>query len=278
MYVEHLRIPIGSGALHVERVGRGGSPVVLLHGFATCTFLWRQLAPVLANAGYTAIAIDLLGHGESDCPDEVNYTLAAQAEYVARALAALRLPAVTIVGQDIGALVALLLAASPRSRVDSLFLLSPPDPDDLPGAEIRSLQLSSARAVLSASTLFGALPALAPLLRGGVSSPPRMSDLLVARYLAPFVGNRGLNNLLQRAAAVELSEDARAQIARVACAVCVVDGGAGTPRPSLSWPTLLPAAKVVLHRLGEVGWLIPQDAPGEVQELLLAWLDSQRNA
>ena len=63
MYVEHLRIPIGSGALHVERVGRGGPPVVLLHGFGTCAFLWRRLSPALAMAGYTAIAIDLLGHG-----------------------------------------------------------------------------------------------------------------------------------------------------------------------------------------------------------------------
>ncbi|MEQ1691268.1 MAG: alpha/beta fold hydrolase [Gemmatimonas sp.] len=272
-----MRIPVGSGALHAERFGRGGPPVVLLHGFGTCTFLWRRLAPSLAAAGYTAIAIDLLGHGESDRPDDAGYTLAAQSEYVARAVAALRLPAVTIVGQDIGGLVALLLAASPRARVDGVVLLSPSDPDDLPGAEIRSLQRSSARVALNANTLFGAQPAIAPLLQAGVATPEHMPDLLVARYLAPFVGTDGLRQLLQRAAAVELSEDARKRIEVVSCPVLAVNGDAGAPRPSLSWPSLLPSADVTVQRLGRVGWLLPEDAPDALRYLLLDWLDGQRN-
>jgi pimeloyl-ACP methyl ester carboxylesterase len=61
MYTEHLRIPVGAGSLHVERVGRAGPAVVLLHGFGSCSFLWRAVAPRLADAGYTALAIDLLG-------------------------------------------------------------------------------------------------------------------------------------------------------------------------------------------------------------------------
>ena len=44
MYTEHLRIPVGVGFLHVERTGRGGPPVILLHGYGTCTFLWRAIA------------------------------------------------------------------------------------------------------------------------------------------------------------------------------------------------------------------------------------------
>ena len=100
MYTEHLRIPVGAGSLHAERVGRGGHPVVLLHGFGTCSFLWRALAPRLADHGYTAIALDLLGHGESDRPLDMSFGLAAQAEYVERALTALRLPAVSLIGQD----------------------------------------------------------------------------------------------------------------------------------------------------------------------------------
>ena len=38
MYTEHLRIPVGAGAQHIERVGRGGKPIVLLHGFGTSAF------------------------------------------------------------------------------------------------------------------------------------------------------------------------------------------------------------------------------------------------
>ena len=279
MYAEHLRIPVGVGALHAERVGRGGPPVVLLHGFGTCSFLWRQLAPALAAAGYTALAIDLLGHGESDRPADANYSLAAQSEYLARALAALRLPRVTVIGQDMGAIVGLLLAAIPRARVDALVLLSPPDPDDLPGPDIRAFQRSAARLALNANTLFGARPALASLLQAGVTSPERMPDLLVARYLAPFVEPDGLSQLLQRAAAVELTDEARASLARVAVPTLVVDGDeGGDSRPAIAWPAILPASPVAVQRLERVGRLVPEDAPDRLRAVILAWLDVQRKS
>ena len=278
MYAEHLRIPIGVGALHVERVGRGGPPVVLLHGFGTCTFLWRHLATALAAGGYTALAIDLLGHGESDHPFEANYSLPAQAEYLARALAALRLPPAAVIGQDIGAIAALLLAANPRVRVDALMLLSPPDPDDLPGPEIRSLQRASARLALNANSLFGARPAIAWLLQAGVTSPAHMPDLLVARYVAPFVGSGGLNRLLQRAAAVELTDEARAKLASVEAPTLIIEGvdennasGAAIP-----WVNLLPNASVSIEQLNGVGRLVPEDAPERLARLVLGWLDAQR--
>lgn len=277
MYAEHLRIPIGVGAVHVERVGRGGPPVVLLHGLGTCTFLWRRLSPALAAAGYTALAIDLLGHGESDHPFDVNFSLAAQSDYLARALDALRLPTAAVIGQDIGALAGLLLAANPRARVNALMLLSPPDPDDLPGPEVRYLQRASARLALNANSLFGVRPALAGLLRAGVTKPEHMSDLLVARYVAPFVGGDGLNRLLQRAAAVELTEEARATLERVSVPTLIIEGtDDGDTRRVISWGSLLPKAMVSIEQLDGVGRLIPEDAPERFVRLALAWLDAQR--
>lgn len=176
VYTEHLRIPVGSGALHVERVGRAGRAVVLLHGFGTCAFLWRAVAPRLASAGRTVVSIDLLGFGESDRPADVPYSLPAQAEYVDRALTALRLGEVCVAGQDTGALVALLLAAQAPDRVRKLALLEPPAPDDLPGAAIRSLQRTSALSALSANSLFGARPLLEPLLTDAVGQRKRMPE------------------------------------------------------------------------------------------------------
>jgi pimeloyl-ACP methyl ester carboxylesterase len=227
-------------------------------------------------AGYTALAIDLLGHGESDRPDDASYALDAQAEYIGRALAVLRLSAVSLIGQDIGALVGLLVAATPRLEVERVCLLSPPDPNDLPGAEIRSLQRLSARVALQSNTLFGAQPALAPLLRAAVSAPEHMPDLLVARYLAPFVGHDGLSQLLQRASAVELSAAGLSRLASVAAAVLVVDGEADPPRPSLSWGAVLPAATVTVRRIAG-GRLLGEDAPSALAELIIDWLPGQRN-
>ena len=45
-----------------------GPPVVLVHGMAASLADWSRLMPLLVSAGYKAIAVDLLGHGDSDKP------------------------------------------------------------------------------------------------------------------------------------------------------------------------------------------------------------------
>lgn len=275
MYTEHLRIPVGAGSLHAERVGRGGHPVILLHGFGTCTFLWRAVAPRLADAGYTVIALDLLGHGESDRPLDMAYGLAAQAEYVERALTALRLPAVSLVGQDIGALVALMLAAQRPRRVERLALLNPPDPSDLPGPDIRTFQRTSARTAMGANALFGALPLLEPLLRGAVADPTRMSDRLVARYLAPFVGRDGVGQLLQLASAIELLDDDQRWLPDVHASTLLVQGELDRWTTSETVGLIasrLSAAAVETRRMPGVGRLVAEDAPEALTALLRDWL------
>ena len=66
MQADVLRVPVGPGAMHVERFGHGGTAVILIHGFGTSSFLWRNVAPSITDAGHTAYASDLFGHGESD--------------------------------------------------------------------------------------------------------------------------------------------------------------------------------------------------------------------
>ncbi len=277
MYTEHLRIPVGAGSLHIERTGRGGPAVVLLHGFGTCAFLWRQVAPNLADAGFTVLAIDLLGHGESDRPADVSISLMAQAEYVDRALSALRIPRGIVVGQDIGGLVGVLLAAARPLLVPQLLLLHPPDPLDLPGDAIRTIQRGSAMAALSAHALFGAKPLLEPFLRQAVSLPERMPDILVGRYLAPYVGSDGAAHLLQLASAVSLSEadlirfrDVRTDI-RLARAVDELsDRSTAEDQVALSrWRSLCPLASVEFLALGSAALLPAEDAPASLCSSLL---------
>lgn len=281
VYTEHLRIPVGSGALHVERLGRAGPAIALLHGFGTCAFLWRAVAPRLAEQGLTVVAIDLLGFGESDRPPDVDYGPAAQATYVERALTAMRLGEVHVVGQDLGAVVALLIAARYPRLVKRLALLEPLDPDDLPGPAIRSLQRNSALAALQANALFGARPLLEPLLRGAVEDPAHMPDRLIARYLAPFVGTNGAAELLQLASTLTLRGDDRQRLEEVRAEVLLWTGAGGELASTgnepidrvARWRELLPAAVLrPVPAAHQSGVLVAEEAPEALVSALGAWV------
>ena len=278
VYIEHLRIPVGSGSLHVERVGRGGPPVVLLHGFGTCAFLWRAVAPRLADAGFTALSFDLMGYGESDRPEDSGFGVVAQAEYLDRALTALRLPRAVIVAQDIGALVGVQLAARRPERVERLLLINPTEPDDLPGASIRALQRAAARISLGAHGMFGAGQVLAPYLREAVSDPAFMSDLLVGRYTAPYVGDEGVSHLLQLARSLELEADEQLQLGSVRAPVMIALGEldiAKKDEPVITMATELArtGASVIEKIIPGAGYLPAEDQPALLAQTIREWVN-----
>ncbi|GAB1822875.1 alpha/beta fold hydrolase [Herbidospora sp. RD11066] len=65
----HRILDVGAGRIHV--VEQGSGPLVLLvHGFPESWYSWRLQLPVLAAAGYRAVAIDVRGYGRSSKPDD----------------------------------------------------------------------------------------------------------------------------------------------------------------------------------------------------------------
>ena len=256
--------------MHVERYGFGGTPVVLLHGFGTSSFLWRWTAPLLARRGYTAFAIDLLGYGESDRPLDAGYGIADQADYVDRAMTALRVARAVVVGIDVGAAVALALAAERPERVIRLVLVNPPDLDELPGDDVRSVQRNTARFALRASRdVLGVASLLTPLLEGSVSDPECMPPRLVARYLAPYVGADGVSHLLSLARSVQPDDVEAIDLAGIHMPTMVVWGEAdrwADPSVAERMVATLPVAQ--LERLPDVGRLVPEEAPERLAELI----------
>ena len=59
-----------TNGIRMFAIEEGTGPLVLLvHGFPEFWWSWRHQLPVLAEAGYRAVAIDLPGYGRSDKPD-----------------------------------------------------------------------------------------------------------------------------------------------------------------------------------------------------------------
>ncbi|CAN7172946.1 alpha/beta hydrolase [Bradyrhizobium sp. LjRoot220] len=95
-------VPTSSGGVFVQEKGPAdGIPVVLFHGTAAWSELWRHTTSVLAAAGFRVIALDLPPFGFSDRPG--SYTRQDQAARINDVLAHLRAKPAIIVGHSFGA-------------------------------------------------------------------------------------------------------------------------------------------------------------------------------
>ncbi|MEO7368767.1 MAG: alpha/beta hydrolase [Gemmatimonadaceae bacterium] len=274
MQADVLRVPVGPGAMHVERFGHGGTAVILIHGFATSSFLWRNVAPAITEAGHTAYAIDLFGHGESDRPSDADFGIAAQAEYLDAAMTALRVARGIIVGVDIGGDVALRLAATRAERVEKLVLINTPVFDEIPAKDITQMQRSTAKfAFRTTRGILGAAPLVEGVLKGSVSDPEKMPVKLIARYLAPFVGKDGVNHLLSLASSISGEDMDDIDLKSIHVPALVVWGEQDT------WLDIRLADRLVnelpdgrLVRMPGVGRLVPEENPEQLTDLLLEFM------
>jgi pimeloyl-ACP methyl ester carboxylesterase len=274
MDADLLRIPVGPGSMHVERYGVGGTPIVLVHGFGTCAFLWREVGPQLAAANRTAFAVDLFGYGESDRPFDAAFGIAAQSEYLDRALTARRLSKATVVGVDLGAAVAMHLAATRPERVDRMVLINPIAFDEVPGEDVRALQRNTARFALSVSRgVLGAAPLIRELLRDAVSREERMPEPLVARYLAPYVGKDGLEHLLLLARSIskeDLDDVALDQLEQPTLIIWGDQDRFLPPKHADKVADTIPGSRLV--RLPGTGRLVPEEAPDACASMILEFV------
>lgn len=277
---DHLRIPVGPGELHAERFGFGDHPLVLLHGFGTSTFLWRHVAPALPLGQVTAWAIDLLGHGESDRPAEGEFGIAAQAIVVEQAMTALRIGRATVVGVDLGAAVALRLAATRPARVHGLVLISPPAVGKGRGDDLAELGRLAATHLFEATRgMLGAAAWLGPLLAKSVASADAMPAKLVTRYAAPFVGDDGVRHLQALANAVSDDDMEDLDLGKVTARTLVLRGETDAwcaPGDATRLATAIRSAE--LRTVATAGRLIPEDAPATLAALLAEWAPAVRAA
>jgi pimeloyl-ACP methyl ester carboxylesterase len=113
-------VAVDGGVVRVT-VGGSGPPVVLLHGYAETSRMWKPLAKVLAPR-FTIIAPDLPGIGESSIP-KTGLDMKTSTERVHAAVRSLGYSKVRVVGHDIGLMVAYAYAAMYPEEVEKLVLM-----------------------------------------------------------------------------------------------------------------------------------------------------------
>lgn len=108
-------------AINYSDSGKGNT-ILLIHGFLEDATMWKDLTLHL-DKRYRVIAVDLLGHGKSDCYGYV-HTMEDQADMLFALISELRLRKVSLIGHSMGGYIALAFAELYPDNVRSLILLN----------------------------------------------------------------------------------------------------------------------------------------------------------
>jgi pimeloyl-ACP methyl ester carboxylesterase len=119
-------MPYQGYEIRYDEYGDGQRPIVLIHNLFLNRHMFEVVGPQLAERGNRVICLDLLGHGDSDQPnDPRHYSTRRFARQVTALLNHLELESAVVGGAFIGANVALELAVHDPVRVEGLVIQTP---------------------------------------------------------------------------------------------------------------------------------------------------------
>ena len=123
-FVPHfLNVEPGLRMHYVDEGLSGASPVLMLHGEPSWSYLYRHMIPLVAAAGHRVLAPDLIGFGKSDKPASVDdYSYDRHIAWLTRWLEALDLKNITLVCQNWGSLLGLRLATELPDRFQRIIV------------------------------------------------------------------------------------------------------------------------------------------------------------
>lgn len=174
----------------IAYVERGsGKAAVFLHGAPLNGFQWRGALDRLA-AHRRCIALDFMGLGYSEIPEQQSLAADAQAEMLAAFLDALGIRAVDIVASDSGGAVAQLFAVRHPDRVRTLLLTNcDVEPDSPPPKVQPVIEMARAGTLADATAKWLSDKALARSTFGAAvfRDPSRFADETIEYYVTPLV-------------------------------------------------------------------------------------------
>ena len=124
--VRTLQLTAGERVRIVECGPADAEPVLLLPGWGSSAYVFRELLPALAESGYLGVVAEPRGHGLSDKPrDKSAYTSAAFVRHVAGIVEALGCESFVLAAHSLGCAHALRAMPPLGKRVRALILMSP---------------------------------------------------------------------------------------------------------------------------------------------------------
>jgi pimeloyl-ACP methyl ester carboxylesterase len=278
MRVQHRDVEVNGVRLHVAEAG-SGPPLLLLHGWPQHWWCWRELIPRLAE-GHRVLAADLRGWGWSEAPPG-DYAKTTFADDVLALLDAEGLERVKLIGHDWGAFTGFLVALEHPERVERMVALDI-TPPWAPRPSLRQLalpllasyQLLLATPVLGTAAMTSSKAFVRAMIRGG-SRLRRWSDAELDVYADVLrdpararASSACYRTFLTRELPGSLTGRYRPRDLQVQTMLIM---GAASPIHRVLDPQPSPNLRVEV--VEGAGHFLPEEAPDQVLELALGFLD-----
>lgn len=171
-------LSVGSVSIRYLDVSQG-QPLLLIHTIRTQLDYFQELTPLLQDH-YRILAIDLPGHGYSSIPTHALFDEPFFRENIIRFIEKLDLRDVSILGESIGGVLALTVAATIPERINRIIAINPYDYGEKFGGGIRRSKYGF---IIGLFELFGRFTpetsfALKLVLSGGFADPTNLPQPL----------------------------------------------------------------------------------------------------
>lgn len=177
---------IDGNAINYFEMG-AGEAVLLLHGITTYSFIWRNIAPILAQ-NYRVIVPDLLGCGDSDKPLNVSYSLKNHAVIFADFMSQLGHKRYHLVGHDLGGGISQIMAVNNTSSIIDLTLINSVVYDYWPVQPIIAMRTPIIRQMAMATLDLGIFKLI---VQRGLYNKVLCNDELMNRFFKPIQTSEG---------------------------------------------------------------------------------------
>ena len=246
---------------------------VFIHGGQNDHSVWALQTRWFAHHGWSVLALDLPGHGNSDGPPLAS--IAAMADWVAAWLSALGISRAALVGHSMGTLIALELAGRDNAPVSAIALLGAAVPMAVSDTLLAATRDDPAAAIDMITAWSHSGWAQKPQAPG----PGAYLNWGGRRLMQRIAARHGADVLPTDFAAVNAFQDGLACAARIDCPALLIMGGRDVMTPPKATKTLAAALKDVQSvTLPEAGHAMMGEAPDAVLSALAQFLNQAVSA
>jgi len=284
---QHEFVSSGGSRFHVAVAGtesRSAPLVVLLHGYPEFWWAWRAQIPALADAGYRVAAMDVRGVGGSDKPPS-GYGVPARAADVAGVIRSLGRERAVVVGHGTGGTLAWAMGALHPGTTTAVAVLASPHPARVrlrsraafTTAALREIAYLQVPTLPERALAQGDLVERTLALGAATPLPDDVVDLYKAVMRIPFAAHSAAEALRWAVRSTPRMDGRRFGTALrrpLGVPTLQLQGGRdGIVRPERADLDAMALSPDLHYELiPGAGHFLPEEAPDEVNEILLRWL------